>query len=202
MNVTFKERQLIQEYIHSLQEIEPILWKGNLGISNTAKDHPLTSLQYTVLFLVSLTFIFAINPAAFLHADFHYFPHYRAELLLTLTSVVLITGSLMVYQRELKRKRNETQYLLTSQRLIFILYIKGRVKLHSIPLENIRNIGQNDDRNLFIQTYHPVDFETYYYASNKTHSVITMVQVEYPNTVQRKIEQQMVIANKRANNHY
>ena len=60
-----------------------------------------------------------------------------------------------------------------------------------IPLDNIRTVEQNQDHNLFIQTHRPVDFQTYHYASNNTHSLITMVQVAHPNAVQRRIQNQL-----------
>ena len=108
------------------------------------------------------------------------------------TIVWSMIGILVILAPEffMMKRKNSTQYILTSEQLIFQLWWFGKKRTHSIPLSNIANvvISEKSYNNtgvilIMVKNANQITFNTHDFASNERRHQPTLEMIEDIHTV-------------------
>jgi hypothetical protein len=174
MKIKLKEKLLVDEYIDALTTIEKVLWQETMGVP------PKYLENYNPSFLIESSFFFL-----YIIISFHISNGF-ACFFLCFVSIPASAFLISLYRNSKRDKldfaREQTQYIITNKRIIFILYHNETISIQSILYENIKKVFSHkeagNDANICIVTNEPADFQTFKYWSQKPHEKIVMVQVE------------------------
>lgn len=174
MKVELKDKTLIREYLGALRSTEKILWQNRMGIPHQYLENYNPSFINESLFFFLFIFIsFNISNGG-------------VCFLMFLASIPGSMFTISLYRSDqvtkLELAREQTQYLITNKRIIFILYHNEAISVESILYENIKRVYSSKqsgkDANICIETHEAPGFQTFKYWSQKPHEKIVMVQIK------------------------
>lgn len=173
MRIELKDKTLINEYLVALRTTEKILWQNTMGIPHKYLEN------YNPSFLTESLFFFL-----FLFISFN-ISNGGVCFLMFLASIPGSIFTISLYRSDqvakLELAREQTQYLITNKRIIFILYHDETISIESILYENIKSVYSSKqsgrDANICIETNEAPGFQTFKYWSQKPHEKIVMVQI-------------------------
>lgn len=158
-----KDYKLAKAMIKDIGKEENILWQHaikspNRNYSVTTAINPLINIAFLLLLFSLLLSLFVI--------------HINAVFI----SIVLLFGAYkgvesfinFRFKKEKKKFFQYSQYLITEQRILFLLYQNNKLYLYFIPFTNIKDVEVSLDEKevglLSFTTYHPVSFTSHFNA--------------------------------------
>lgn len=188
MKFKLEDALLIEDYVKTIKTVEKVLWQGKMNRPpRHLENYNPGCVPEFLLLCLFLFFVFNIS-----YGD---------------TLVMLFSLSIpgyvyfnQIYQHAQIRKLDlaieHTQYIITNERIVFILYQKENIHIHSVPYSNIQKVyssRSNDNKaNIYLITNNAVDFQTYKYWSQKPHDKLVMVQVKAFQTVLNLIQEHLL----------
>lgn len=114
---------------------EEIIWQGRpqkvfsiSAFETDTKFDPIEGYTNAITSILFFTFFFSIL-------------FYMKELYILMVLVILSGIAMLVVPEILKtRRRKETEYLITSERIIFKLWWYGKTSFHSVKLKDLKNV--------------------------------------------------------------
>lgn len=188
MKFKLEDQSLVKDYIQTIKTVEKVHWQGKMNRPPKHLENYNPGCVPEFL-LLCLFWIFVFNIS---HGD--------TFIMLCSFSIPGYAYFYHIYQRSKERKldlaKENTQYIITNERVIFILYQKETIHIHSIPYRNIQKVysskANDTTANIYLIPNFPVDFQTYKYWSQKPHDKLVMVQVKEYKKVLDLIQEHLV----------
>ena len=172
-----------------LSKGETILWEGapiyNKGVDRE-KLYP--NLPQTLYFRVRDYFIFVIFLYLFMLSFALPTGTMNPEMFGGTLAATIVFSILMLLPELYKifKRKNFTSYILTSKQMIFKFGEKGNEQLHTLPLNQIRNVTINKNSYhpkcgyvvFHLNKNYPLSFQTYDLFSGEMHSKLTLTMIE------------------------
>lgn len=174
MKIKLEDKSLVDDYVLALTNVEKILWKGAMGKPpKYLENYNPGCLPETLLYVLFLVISYTISSGGVCFTLF---------FLSVPSCMFLIHYYRQAKEIKLEFAQEQTQYLITNKRIIFILYHNKTIHIQSISYENIEKVYSNkrleEAANIYISTNKPVNFQTFKFWSQKPHDKIVLVQVE------------------------
>lgn len=174
----FKEADkiLVKDYVEALQETERVLWESPMGF-DPEKEHDgkfsLSSCSTTALFWGAFFDLVLFGQEAY------------SPAFLLLFFIVAPLSISFIYQKTTYKRRHkkihETQYLLSSKGIIFIVHHDNKIHINQLPYSNIKKVlvGKNKRlvANIMIIPKEKTSFRTYNYWNDAPSHYLTMFHV-------------------------
>jgi len=197
MKLKLKEKDLAVDYIEALKEVEKVLWTGKMNTPAKIDEN----FKGKITFFNPISYFF--GSIALLTSTGAYGYSSSAMFLIMATYFGLIMAYTYHKHSVKKPKTENTQYIITNDRIIFMIYKDGKIKIRSIPFTNIESAKfdpftnmrspyvNQDHTTILLMTKEPVDFKTYKYWTDEAHDHPAMVQLEKPDLVLNLINKQI-----------
>ena len=185
MILSHKDHELLQDYLEVVKEKEKVIWEGKM--QHIEEFNNFFSKDYGWLLIAAgVAAIYIVMEVYFLGLLI------LAGIAFFLTLSFLIQTINKRYAATQNNYRSQkaahTQYLITNKNIVFVLWRKDNLHIHSISIKNIQKIIVNskdeEQGNIFIIPREPVNFKTYNYLNDKPSQYITLFNIPNPKQVE------------------
>ncbi|MEM6965369.1 MAG: type II secretion system protein [Bacteroidota bacterium] len=176
MNEKILDAHFHNAFSDYLEKGEKIVWEGE-------PDNKLSSLE--LLVVITIIAFVAINMSN---------PKNRVTIIVAMVFVLIISLSIIIPMLITWRRKKNTKYLLTNRQVLFQIHEKGKVKIHSLLINDIARVNaitnSLDDTlgDIFlIPKSNKKTFTTYTFENGKETEVPVIQQIKNPREVKKWI---------------
>jgi hypothetical protein len=197
MKLKLKEKDLALDYIEALKEVEKVLWSGKMNTPAQIDENYKGRLSFfnPISYFLGTIALFTTTGA---------YGYSASTIFLIIATYFGFIVAYTYYKYAAKKPKVEnTQYIITNDRIIFMIYKDRKIMIKSIPFSNIESAKfdpftnmkspyvNQDHTTILLTTKEEVDFKTYKYWTNEAHGQLAMVQLEKSELVLELINKQI-----------